>query len=226
MSYNDYNNNFKVDLSEDKPVLQLDLQLKPMSEAPKDGSAVLCLVRHDDTKTFDADHGGLTPYGAWLEGSARVPDGICLLSYCGGYSETDRDAGVTERMPDWWFDTEGCVGYPVGWYAVIDEKYPASVTDAPRFPEAETQVADEQAGDSRYTMPLQFFEFRPRIKGATPSYVELDAAANQQVYALAVETQCKLGLPMPELSVDARGEYFNVRVYFLDRDCNTNQTAN
>lgn len=63
-------------------------------------------------------------------------------------------------------------------------------------------------------------------KVATPSYVELDAAANQQVYALAVKTQCKLGLPMPELSVDARGEYFNVRVYFLDRECNTNQTAN
>ena len=69
MPYKDYNNNFKVDLSEDKPVLQLDLQLKPMSEAPKDGSAVLCLVRHDDTKTFDADHGGLTPYGAWLDGA-------------------------------------------------------------------------------------------------------------------------------------------------------------
>jgi len=44
MPYKDYNNNFKVDLSEDKPVLQLDLQLKPMSEAPKDGRAVLCLV--------------------------------------------------------------------------------------------------------------------------------------------------------------------------------------
>ena len=119
---NDYNNNFKVDLSEDKPVLQLDLQLKPMSEAPKDGSAVLCLVRHDDTKTFDADHGGLTPYGAWLEGSARVPDGICLLSYCGGYSETDRESGITEHMPNWWFDTAERVGYPVGWYAVIDAK--------------------------------------------------------------------------------------------------------
>ena len=74
-------------------------------------------------------------------------------------------------------------------------------------------------------MPKKKIEFRPRIKGATPSYVELDAAANKQVYALAVETQCKLGLPMPELGVDARGEYFNMRVYFLDRECNTNQTA-
>ena len=67
---------------------------------------------------------------------------------------------------------------------------------------------------------------RNDVMSAGPNYVELDAAANQQVYALAVKTQCKLGLPMPELSVDARGEYFNVRVYFLDRECNTNQTAN
>lgn len=226
MPYKDYNTNFKVDLSEDKPVLQLDLQLKPMSEAPKDGSAVLCLVRHDDTKTFDADHGGLTPYGAWLEGSARVPDGVCLLSYCGGYSETDRESGITERMPNWWFDTAERVGYPVGWYAVIDEMYPISVTNPPSTTEGETSVPYKESDTTRYTMPIQFFDFKPRINESSPNYVELDAAANQQVYALAVETQCKLGLPMPELSVDARGEYFNVRVYFLDRECNTNQTAN
>ena len=221
-----WSNDYSLDLSAEKPVLHLKLQLKPLSEAPKDGSSVLCLVRHDDTKTFDANLGGLTPYGAWLENTEQVPDGVCLLSYCGGYSETDRDAGVTERMPNWWFDTAERVGYPVGWYAVIDEMYPISVTNPPNTTEGETSVPYTESDTTRYTMPIQFFEFRPRIKEATPSYVELDAAANQQVYALAVETQCKLGLPMPELNVDARGEYFNVRVYFLDRECNTNQTAN
>ena len=64
------------------------------------------------------------------------------------------------------------------------------------------------------------------VSDSIRKYVELDAAANQQVYTLALNAQCKLGLQMPELSVDARGEYFNVRVYFLDRECNKNQTAN
>ena len=209
MPYNDYNNNFKVDLSEDKPVLQLDLQLKPMSEAPKDGSAVLCLVRHDDTKTFDADHGGLTPYGAWLEGSARVPDGICLLSYCGGYSETDRESGITERQPNWWFDTAERVGYPVGWYAVIDEMYPLNVADSSSTSDGEPSVSHTESDTTRYTMPIQFF-FKPR---SSPNYVELDAAANQQVYMLALNAQCNRGAQMPALSTDLRGEYFNVRVY-------------
>ena len=49
-----------------------------------------------------------------------------------------------------------------------------------------------------------------------PNYVELDTAANEHVYVLAVTAQCNRGVPMPGLSVDARGEYFNVRVYFKE----------
>ena len=62
-------------------------------------------------------------------------------------------------------------------------------------------------------MQIQFFDFKPRINESSPSYVELDAAANQQVYTLAVNAQCNRGAQMPALSTDIRGEYFNVRVY-------------
>ena len=108
---------FTLDVSGENPVLEL----KPMSEAPKDGTDVLCFVRHDDAKTFDEEKGRLTPYGAWLESSKRVPDGLCVLSYGGGYSETDRESGITERMPDWWFDIEDRIGYPVGWLGVVKD---------------------------------------------------------------------------------------------------------
>ena len=114
---------------------KLAIELNPMSDAPKDGTFVLCLVRHDYAKRFDGNNGRLTPYGAWAECRPRVRDGVCVLSYGGGYSETDRESGVTERMPDWWFDIEDRVGYPVGWFGLMPdgfrrvngETYPSSV---------------------------------------------------------------------------------------------------
>jgi hypothetical protein len=89
-----------------------------MESAPKDGSAILAVCRHD-ANPYQVD-GKLTPYGAHCEACGYAEDGVHLLKWENGYEETDDPRGPGYFVPGWWFLRDGpeMPANPVGWIPV------------------------------------------------------------------------------------------------------------
>lgn len=78
----------------------------PIETAPRDGTAILAICKHDADPYTEDGECWLTAYGAWCEGGRHVSDGPNVIAWGGGYSLGGTDC-PQETMPDWWFQVEG-----------------------------------------------------------------------------------------------------------------------
>lgn len=91
------------------------MKWQPMETAPKDGTLIVGLCRHDADPYFDGDR--LTPYGANVEGWSHVGDGPHVVCWGKDYTEGDHESGYY-TIPAWWhrYDSYGEeAANPVAW---------------------------------------------------------------------------------------------------------------
>ncbi len=92
----------------------------PMESAPRDGSCILAICKHDENSyVFDGGR-KLTTYGAHCESFSHVPDGVHVLVWGGEYTD-NYDEHLSFTIPNWWFrngsDFEE-VANPIGWLPI------------------------------------------------------------------------------------------------------------
>lgn len=74
-------------------------QWHPIETAPKD-APILAWCDHEADPFIESD-GRLTLYAAHAEGLSHAPDGLNIIEWGGGFSESQEDGGGW--LPDWWF---------------------------------------------------------------------------------------------------------------------------
>lgn len=74
-------------------------QWHPIETAPKD-APILAWCDHEADSFIEPD-GRLTLYAAHAEGLSHAPDGLNIIEWGGGFSESQEDGGGW--LPDWWF---------------------------------------------------------------------------------------------------------------------------
>lgn len=79
---------------------------QPIETAPRDGTPIIGLCRHDADLYINDEGDQLTTYRAHCEGLVHVEDGIHVLVWGGEYQEGDWESGYT-TVPAWWFLNDG-----------------------------------------------------------------------------------------------------------------------
>lgn len=96
----------------------------PIETAPKDGTAILAICKHDADPYTEDSGCWLTEYGAWCESGPHVSDGPNIIAWGGGYDINCPDSS-RETMPDWWFRVDGDTlgdeaACPIWWMPIPD----------------------------------------------------------------------------------------------------------
>ena len=90
-------------------------KLRPIAEAPKDGTVILAWCDHEAASYYCDKTGRLSAYGANAEGMSHVDNGWNLIRWEEGFFDGEC------HLPAWWFLADGCgetAANPVLWVAL------------------------------------------------------------------------------------------------------------
>ena len=95
--------------------LSATAKLRPIAEAPKDGTVILAWCDHEAASYYCDKTGRLSAYGANAEGMSHVDNGWNLIRWEEGFFDGEC------HLPAWWFLVDGCgetAANPVLWVAL------------------------------------------------------------------------------------------------------------
>ncbi len=118
----------------------IDWTPRSMDSAPRDGTPILALCRHEADPYVTDDGKRLTPYGAHCEAEGHVPDGWHVVEWRSGREAYEGEHLAPSFLPGWWFlcASEGEMpANPVAWLPLPVSSTPQALPEVkPHAPEA------------------------------------------------------------------------------------------
>ena len=130
-------------------------KLRPIAEAPKDGTVILAWCDHEAASYYCDKTGRLTAYGANAEGMSHVDDGWNLVRWEEGFFDGEC------HLPAWWFLADGCgetAANPVLWVALPTNPKPEDIPGTDISLDVDNRMLPPTGREVRYEQAPSYWQ--------------------------------------------------------------------